>query len=214
MRLFIPYTRFHSHQHHLWFTSDIRHHIKCLHTLCRKFRYHPSDQMAAKVKSLEVLLQEKISSAKDSYESSLINNFAQANNNKIYSYIRNITKSRSIPSTVHFDSLAASSNSDKANLFNHYFHSVFTNTSSLPSINDLPDLSYTINSVEFTEMEVYDVLISLDSNKESGIDDISPRILQSCAEVLFRPFHHLFIISLRYGLISTGWKVHKNCFSF
>ena len=65
---------------------------------------------------------------------------------------------------VHFDSLAASSNSDRVNLFNRYFHSVFSNTSRLPSINDLPDLSdltYTIDSVEFTELEVYDVLISL-----------------------------------------------------
>ena len=43
-------------------------------------------------------------------------------------------------------------------------------------------------------MEVYDALISLDLNKASGIDDISPRILQSCAEALFRPFHHLFTI--------------------
>ena len=28
VRLFIPCTKFHSHQHPLWFTSDIRHHIK------------------------------------------------------------------------------------------------------------------------------------------------------------------------------------------
>ena len=153
------------------------------------------------------VLQEKISSAKDSYESSLINNFAHANNNKIYSHIRNITKSISIPSTVHFDSLAASS--DKANLFNHYFHSVFTNTSNLPSINVLPDLLYTINSVEFTKMEVYDNLISFNSKQSISINDISPKILYSCAEVLFRPFHHLFTISLRYGFIHTGWKVNK-----
>ena len=85
MRLFIPFTKFYSHQHLLWFTSDIRHHIKCLRTLRRKFRHHPSDQMAVNVKSLEVLLQEKISLAKNSYESPLINNFAQANNNKILS---------------------------------------------------------------------------------------------------------------------------------
>ena len=133
--------------------------------------------MAAKIKSLEVLLQEKITLAKNSYESSLTNDFAVANSNKIYSYIRNITKSRCIPSTVHFDSLTASSDSDKAGLFNQYFHSVFTNTSSSLSIDDLPDLSHTINSVEFTEMEVYDALSSLDPNKACGIDDIPPRIL-------------------------------------
>ena len=161
------------------FTSDTRHHIKRLHTLHRKFRLYPSDEMAAKIESLKVLLQEKITLAKNSYESSLINDFALANSNKIYSYIRNIfiTKSRSIPSTVHFDSLTASSDSDKAGLFNQYFHSVFINTSSSPSIDDLPDVSHTINSVEFTEMKVYDTLRSLDPNKASGIDDIPPRIL-------------------------------------
>ena len=155
MRLYIPYTKFCSHQNPPWFTSDIRHHIKCLRTLRRKFRLHPSDEMAAKVKSLEILLQEKIRLAKNSFESSLINDFALANSNKIYSYIRNITKSKSIPSTVHFDSLTASSDSKKASLFNQYFYSVFIYTSSSPSTDDLPDLSNIINSVEFTEMEVY-----------------------------------------------------------
>ena len=179
MRLYIPFTKFYSHQHPPWFTSDTRHHNKRLHTLRRKFRLYPSDEMAAKIESLKVLLQEKITLAKNSYESSLINDFALANSNKIYSYIRNIfiTKSRSIPSTVHFDSLTASSDSDKAGLFNQYFHSVFINTSSSPSIDDLPDLSHTVNSVEFTEMEVYDALRSLDPYKASGIDDILPRIL-------------------------------------
>ena len=65
-------------------------------------------------------------------------------------------------------------------------------------------LSYTINLIELVE---YDALISLDPNKASVIDDISFRIIQSCTEVLFKPFHHLFTISLRYGLIPTGWKV-------
>jgi len=58
-------------------------------------------------------------------------------------------------------------------------------------------------------MEAYDVPISLDPNKVSGIDDIPPRILQLCADTLYRLLHHLFTISLRYSLIPTGWKVHK-----
>ena len=60
MRLYIPYTKVCSHQHPPWFTPDIRHHIKRLRTLRHKFRLHPSDEMAVKVKSLEILLQEKI----------------------------------------------------------------------------------------------------------------------------------------------------------
>ena len=48
-----------------------------------------------------------------------------------------------------------------------------------------------------------------DPNKASGIDDIPPRILQLCADALYRPLHYLFNMSLRYGLIPTRWKVHK-----
>ena len=73
MRLYISFTKFYSHQHPPWFTSDIRHHIKYLHTLHHTFRLNPSDETAAKVKSLEVLLQEKITLTKNSYESSLTN---------------------------------------------------------------------------------------------------------------------------------------------
>ena len=58
-------------------------------------------------------------------------------------------------------------------------------------------------------MEVYKVLSSLDPNKVSGIDDIPPRILRLCADVLNGPFYNLFTISLRYGIIPTRWKVHK-----
>ena len=56
-------------------------------------------------------------------------------------------------------------------------------------------------------MEVYEVLSSLDPNKASGIDDIPPRILRLCADVLYRPLYNLFTIQ-RYGIIPTGWKVH------
>ena len=61
-------------------------------------------------------------------------------------------------------------------------------------------------------MEVYEALSSLDPNKASGIDDIPPRILQLiklCADALYRPLYNLFTISLRYGIIPTGWKYTK-----
>ena len=58
-------------------------------------------------------------------------------------------------------------------------------------------------------MEVYDALSSLDPNKASGIDDIPPRVLRLCADALYRPLYNLFTISLRYGIVPTGWKVHK-----
>ena len=75
------------------------------------------------------------------------------------------------------------------------YHSVFTIASSLPSINDLPDLSYTIDSVEFTEMEVYDALIPLDPNKASVLMVFHPEYyyhvpkLSSNHSIICLPFH-------------------------
>ena len=52
-------------------------------------------------------------------------------------------------------------------------------------------------------------MISLDINKSAGFDDISPKVLQSCAEALCEPLHHLFTLSLRYAIVPSSWKIHK-----
>ena len=43
------------------------------------------------------------------------------NNSNIYKYIQSLTSTLSLPSTVSFDSLSASSDTEKANLFNYFF---------------------------------------------------------------------------------------------
>ena len=98
---------------------------------------------------------------------------------------------------------------DKANLFNCYFYSVFSSPTSLPSTDDLPESSHSLNVIEFTETEVYKALTSLDPNKAPGIDGISPRVLQTCALALYKPLHHLFTLSIRHGVIPSYWKIHK-----
>ena len=187
MKLFIPLTKIHSHQHPLWFTPEIRHQLKCLRTLHCKYKCHPTTYMAAKIKSLESGLQDDITAAKYDFESFVIKSFACTSNNKIYRYIKSPNKSKSLPVTVSFDSLVASADTDKANC---YFHSVFSGSSSLPSTDDLPEISHSLNAIEFTETEVFQVLTTLDPNKASGIDSISPRILQTCATALYKlPVH-------------------------
>jgi len=50
----------------------------------------------------------------------------------------------------------------------------------------------TIDSISFTEEEVYNALLLLDSTKATGIDGISPAVLKNCAIVLAKPLHYLF----------------------
>ena len=72
----------------------------------------------------------------------------------------------------------------------------------VPSTDDLPESSHSLNVIEFTETEIFQALTSLDPNKAPGI---TPRVLQTCALAL----HHLFTLSIRHGVILSQWKIHK-----
>ena len=81
MQLFIPVCKIHPNLHPLWFNSDIRHNIKRLRTLHR--RYKTTHHISCIINSLELTLQNKIKAAKQSFEYNLINSYATTNNNKI-----------------------------------------------------------------------------------------------------------------------------------
>ena len=110
---------------------------------------------------------------------------------------------------MNFESLNANTDHSKANLFNQYVHSVFHDPSSIPKIDDLPAIHNSLQSITITVADVYQALISLDVNKSAGIDNISPRVLQSCAVALSEPLYHLFIQSLHHSSLPTCWKIHK-----
>ena len=49
----------------------------------------------------------------------------------------------------------------------------------------------------------------MDINKSTGFDDISSIVLQSCAEALREPLHHLFTLSLCCAVVPSSWKIYK-----
>ena len=129
--------------------------------------------------------QKSCSSAKTNYESDLITAFMNNNNLRVYKYIRSLTKSHAIPPTQHHDSIVADSDIDKANIFNEYYYSVFTQAATNQS---LPiDNSSHLSNINITE-DVYNALINLDTSKAMGPDGIPPIVLSKCASVLYFPW--------------------------
>ena len=209
MHLFIPKVRLKSYQHPKWFNSDIRHHLNCLRTLRRKLRIHPSEHIKSRIDSSEEALKEKMSSAKSMFETELIKSFGPRNPSRIYKYIDEITGHNTIPITVNYESTSASSDLEKASLFNLHFHSVFTQSSFiLPPISDLPTPQYICSDIVITEDEVLQVLSSLDPSKAAGYDKIGPKLLKHCALALYQPLHHLFCLSLQQSYIPDEWRMH------
>ena len=76
-------------------------------------------------------------------------------------------------------------------------------------VDQFPVISNTIDRINVSETEVFQALTNLDPSKASGLGDIGPRILVSCASVLCKPLQHLFNISLRYGVVPEQWRIHK-----
>ena len=147
------------------------------------------------------VLQTKISSAKVNKKSDLITSFANNNNSKVYKYVRSLTKSHTIPSTLHHGSIVADSDTDKANVFNDYFYSVFTQAStdlSLPTKNPSH-----LSHISITEEDVFNSLINLDTSKAMGPDGIPPIALSKCASVLYKPFHYLYHLILKYSYLQV-----------
>ena len=67
--------------------------------------------------------------AKISFESNLINKFTSFMDYSLFYYIKSLTKSRSLPPSLLTDTGLAESDIDKANAFNQYFYSVFSQNS-------------------------------------------------------------------------------------
>ena len=131
-------------------------------------------------------------------------------NNKIYDYIRSLSANSSIPSQVEFNKSVATSDLDRASLFNKFFHSVFTTSSCcLPPTESLPPPPVAIDSITLAQLDVLEALESLDVSKSMGIDGIPSKLLKSCALALYIPIHHLFSVSLTKHIIPNEWKCHS-----
>ena len=95
--------------------------------------------------------------------------------------------------------MVADSDIDKANMFNDYFYSVFTQAATNQSF-PIDNSSHLLN-ISITEEDVYNALINLDTSTAMGPDGIPPIVLSKCASVLYRPFHYLFSLVLKYSYV-------------
>jgi len=126
---FILKVKLHTRQFPNWFTPQLRHSHKCLRTLQRKFNKYPTSNNFHKLTKAQDSFQTASLAAKSTYEQTLIFNFARNKDSKLFWFIKEFTKSHILPPQLHDDSSTADTNLGKAKLFNHYFHSVFTQSS-------------------------------------------------------------------------------------
>jgi hypothetical protein len=114
-------------------------------------------------------------------------------------------KAQSIPTLVQ-DETTASTDHEKANLLNTFFHSCF-NTSHPPIASRCDSQDFECSEeLLCTEEEVFDLLSSLDTTKASGPDGLSARMLKSTATSITSSVTKLFNLSISKCRIPKMWK--------
>ena len=197
INLFIPKARLRTRQFPVWFTSHLRHSLKCLRTLQRKCNKHPTPSNLEHLIKAQESFHASHAAAKSEYEQNLVHNFVINKDPKIFQYIRDFTKTWVFPPQLCDGSTTADTDDSKAELFNKYFYSVFTRSDfHVPNPDDLPLPENSLNSISLTVQEVLNALTNLNPNKASGIDNIPPILLKSCAHALVIPIHYLFTTSI------------------
>ena len=175
----------------------------------RRFRFHATPPLKSKIHQLDDFLQQKLILAKSNYETRLIETYQSSNSSKIFSYIRSLSTQNMLPSTLYLENILATTDFEKASLFNLYFHSVFTKSAfQLPQLNELDLPESFICDINVSESNVFNILQSLDVSKAMGCDGISPKLLKQCSLSLYRPLHYLFSLSLSQSYLPLEWRTH------
>jgi len=147
--------------------------------------------------------------SKQNYEINLVKNFGNSSS-KLYNYINSLQKRNNLPFMMYNENSSATTNGEKASLFNTYFKSVFTKSNFvLPSSSDIVTPDPIISDITISEEAVYKSLSSLNPTKAMGMDNIGPKVLKICAASLTIPLHHLFLMCLSQCKIPSEWKIHK-----
>ena len=139
----------------------------------------------------------------------MIESCSKGQSSKIFKYLRSLSSLGSIPTSVSLDSSTATLDQEKTTLFNTFFHSVFTHSSfNLPSPENLSVPASTISDISISELDVFEALSSLNESISMGIDGIGPKLLKHCGLALYKPIHHLFMLSISRHYVPEDWRLH------
>ena len=147
-------------------------------TMRRKCEKNVTECHSDKLKTFEKHLELNLSEDQRAYEENL---FVDGNFSKLQKYFKSIRKTDTIPREVYLDDQRATSNIDKANLFNKYFQSVFSHSLYVGENN--PSHECKIANLHLTTTEIEKILENLDINKAKGPDNLGNILLKklSCS---------------------------------
>jgi hypothetical protein len=132
---------------------------------------------------------------------------AKQNPKAFYAYARTKLNTRDGIADLTDGGTKVSSDSEKANVLNNFFSSVFTDedTSQIPDCAQ-QDFQSVLQDVDISSDAVLKKLKELNPNKSAGPDKLHPRVLSELSSVIAEPLALIFSKSLSEGKLPPVWK--------
>ena len=100
----------------------------------------------------------------------------------------------------------------KAEIFNTYFASICTPLDNGDEVPHLPlKTSLNLSSISISYDKILNIIRTLDPNKSSGWDKLSPRMIKMCDTSIVVPLQIIFETCLRDGIFPEKWKMSNVC---
>ena len=153
-----------------WITPETSNIIKRLNTASKKVAFKSTHSNNRNLERLKNLVDHLSELDQKNFEEST---FKGRNFSKLQKYFKSIRKNSSTPKTMHWNEKTESTEHGKANLLNNYFVSVF-NIKQNENILPIAELPGSIKCLNFSENEIYDILKTLNLQKqEDQIDSVT-----------------------------------------
>ena len=133
---------------------------------------------------------------------------------KYWSILNNFLQNKNIPiiPPLWENGSYVSDCAEKAEIFNNFFASQCT---PLDTDSILPSFQlrtrHTLSDVLFDDETILGIIRSLNPNKSSGWDSISPRMLKICDSSIVKPIRIIFETCLKTGIYPNKWKMSNVC---
>ena len=190
-----------------WITSEIR---KLFHKRKRLWKKAKSTQLESDWNKYKVLRNKVKSELSKGYYRHVHLLVESKNPKRFWSFIKSKTKNKSIPLTMKWNDrdIKASSGKEKAELCNNFFASIFSSTSDF-SVDAQPLHLHTDNVIAdlvYSGANVEKLLLGLNTNKATGPDGVTARLLCEAAPSISSSLSRLFNMSLKKGKLPCDRK--------
>ena len=207
-----------------WMTTEVSKEVKIKHNLFRKYKSRPSQstwQAFQKQRNVVTALVRRAKSAfvhgiqQQSTAAAELGEDRAPNLDhppRLHRLIRCFTsgKSNGIPDLINEANVTLTRNDEKADLLNRFFIKQAQESSAAGTPPDVTtqsaDPDHHLEKFAVTQLDVNNILRSLDPSKAAGGDGIPTKLLRIAADEITPCVFHLFQLSLSTSTVPTEWK--------